>query len=155
MLATTMLWCVMPIELKPDDQVIAQRLATIESSFEALNARIARLAIALGVSLETDDAITTLMSEHPLQEVSPERRLSADRRGTSRSSSGPDRRLAHKREELRGLLVLRYGVETRYVSQHGVVVTRQILLESEAHLVRDGFKPGADGPHAGHLLDLP
>lgn len=140
----------MPIEPTPEDHAQAQRLEAIESSFEALNARIARLAIALGVSLETDQAITTLMSEHPLQSVEPDRRSS-----TSHTGPGPDRRLAHKREELRGLLVLRYGVEKRYVAQHGVVATRQILVEAEAHLVRDGFKPGADGPHAGHLLDQP
>jgi hypothetical protein len=145
----------MPTEPSPEDHALAQRFEAIESSFEALNARIARLAIALGVSLETDQAITKLMSEHPLEAVASERRLGADRRGASRTSQGPDRRLAHKREELRGLLVLRYGVETRYVAQHGVVATRQILVEAEAHLVRDGFKPGADGPHAGHLLDKP
>ncbi len=143
----------MSTEPGPEARALAHRMEAIESSFDALNARIARLAIALGVSLETDDAVTALMSEHPLQAVSPDRRLSSDRRSTSRSSPGPDRRLAHKREELRGLLVLRYGVETRYVNQHGVLATRQILVESEAHLVRDGFKPGADGPHAGHLLD--
>ena len=143
----------MPIEPTPQELAQAHRLEAIESSFEALNARIARLAIALGVSLETDQAITTLMSEHPLQAATPERRLVVDRRGASRTSPGPDRRLALKREELRGLLVLRYSVETSYVAQHGVVTTRQILVESEAHLVRDGFKPGADGPHAGRLLD--
>lgn len=145
----------MSTEPSPEESALAHRLEAIESSFDALNARIARLAIALGVSLETDAAITTLMHEHPLQALPNERRLSVDRRSPSRTSQGPDRRLAHKREELRGLLVLRYGVETRYVNQHGVVATRQILVESEAHLVRDGFKPGADGPHVGRLLDKP
>lgn len=143
----------MSTESKPEDHAAAQRLEAIESSFEALNARIARLAIALGVPLNSDQAITALMNEHPLTAAAPERRLGADRRGAPRTELGPERRLAHKREELRGLLVLRYGVETRYVTQHGVTTTRQILEESEAHLVRDGFKPGADGPHAGHLLD--
>ena len=148
-------WSVLSTDPPVEARVSTQRLEAIEASFDALNARIARLAIALGVSLETDDAITTLMSEHPLQAVADERRLSADRRSPSRTSPGPERRMAHKREELRGLLVLRYGLETSYVNQHGVLVARQILMESEAHLVRDGFKAGADGPHAGRLLDQP
>lgn len=143
----------MSIELKSEDQLAAQRLEAVESSFEALNARIARLAIALHVSLDSDQAISSLMSEHPLATVALKRRLLTERRGQPRTSPGPDRRLAHQREELRGLLVLRYGVETRYVAQHGVLTTRQILVESEAHMTRDGFKPGADGPHAAHLLD--
>ncbi len=136
-------------------QALTPSSESVEPSFDALNARIARLAMVLGVSLETDVAITTLMSEHPLQAVTSERRLSADRRSLPRASPGPDRRLARQREELRGLLVLRYGVEARYVNQRGMVAMRQILVESEAHLVRDGFKPGADGLHAGHLLDQP
>lgn len=90
-----------------------------------------------------------------MQTVPSDGRFSADRRSTSRSCPGPDRRVVYKREELRSLLGLRYGVETCYVNQHGVVVTRQIFVEPKAHLVRDGFKPGADGLHAGRLLDQP
>lgn len=132
-----------------------QRLESTETPFDALNARIARLAMVLGVSLETDIAITMLMSEHPLQAISNERRLNSSDLTRPHNRHGPDRRLAHKREELRGLLVLRYGAEARYVNQRGVIAMRQVLVESEANLVRDGFKPGADGLHAGHLLDQP
>jgi hypothetical protein len=56
-----------------------------------------------------------------------------------------DRRREHKREELRGLLVLRYHMETTSLNNNGYIVTRQMLILAEAHLVRRGFKPGADG----------
>jgi hypothetical protein len=136
----------MPTELRPEQAPLAQRLLDMESSIEALNVRIARLAIGLGVSLQNEGEIARVMSQqHPAAAVTTERRDSPERRGAARTGSGPDRRMAQKMEELRGLLVLRYGVEARYVDEVGVAATRQILTEAEAHLVRDGFKPGADG----------
>ncbi len=130
-----------PTHWEPQDQ----RLNSMESSIEALNARIARLAIGVGVSLEREDEVARLMNEkNPPSAITHERRRVLDLDGAS-EHKGADRRMSHKREELRGLLVLRYGVETRYVGEVGVVVTRQIMEEAEAQLVRDGFKPGADG----------
>lgn len=130
----------MPTEPAPEE-----RLQHMESSIEALNARIARLAIGLGVSLKSDADVAQVMKRHPVSPVLTERRLAPDTHPASRTGSDMDRRMAHQWEELRGLLVLRYSVETRYVEQVGVLTTRQILVEAEAHLVRDGFQLGADG----------
>jgi hypothetical protein len=142
----------MPTEPPSEADPQAQRLHSMESSLEALNARIARLAIGLGVSLKSDDDVASVMSRHQDATVSHERRVGLERRDAARTASSPDRRIAHLREELRGLLVLRYGVETRYVNEVGVTVTRQILVEAEAHLERAGFKPGADGVHLDRLF---
>ena len=109
------------------------RLHRMESSIEELSARIARLAIALGVSLNNDDEVARVMHRHPLPAEA------------HTQHDGAELHIAHKWEELRGLLVLRYSVETRYVEQIGVVATRQILIESEEHLVREGFHLGDDG----------
>jgi hypothetical protein len=134
----------------------------MESSFEDLNARIARLAIGLGISLDTDHEVSRALGFHLAPAEAQERRAptdrregnraNTDRRGPEHSSAGPELRIARKKEELRGLLVLRYSMETRYVAEVGVGATRQILLEAETHLMRDGFKPGADGVDLNHLL---
>ncbi len=124
----------------------------MESSIEALNARIARLAIGLGVSLKSDAEVARVMNQRPEAAVTNERRGIPERRDTLRTGGGTDRRVAHKREELRGLLVLRYDVETRYVDEVGVIATRRILVEAEAHMVRAGFRPGADGMDLERLL---
>jgi hypothetical protein len=137
----------------PEKSAQAQRLQHMESSIEALNARIARLAIGLGVSLKNNDDVMRVMSRRPAPTVSVERRVTPDSPPVSHAGSNTDRRMAQKWEELRGLLVLRYGVETSYVDQVGVVSTRQILIEAEAHLVRDGFQPGADGIDLKRLFD--
>ena len=124
----------------------------MESSIENLNARIARLAIGLGISLDREDEVARLMSQNqPASALTHERRNVLELSAVS-EHKGPDRRMAHKRQELRGLLVLRYGVETRYVDEVGVVATRQIMVEAEAQLVRDGFKPGADGINLDRLF---
>lgn len=112
----------------------------MESSIEELNARIARLAIALGVSLKNESELDQVLSQIQLQEESP-------------TLHTPDRRQACQLTELRGLLVLRYGVEQRFVSQVGVSMTRQILVEVEEHLERVGFEPGADGINLRRLFD--
>lgn len=111
----------------------AQRLHRMTSSIEAINARIVRLAIALDVSLQSNDEVVRVMSLPQASAVPRDSQISAESL------------MAHKREELRGLLVLRYGVESRYVEQVGVIATRQILIEAEEHLARKGFNPGDDG----------
>lgn len=136
-------WFVMPTEKQFEINPQALRLYQMEFAIESLNARIARLAIGLGVSLTTEGEVVRVMSRHQMGFESQERHIVAERRDAARTSS--DRRLAYKFEELRGLLVLRYGVETRYVDEVGIATTRQILVEAEAQLVREGFKPGADG----------
>jgi hypothetical protein len=61
--------------------------------------------------------------------------------------------LARQREELRGLRVLRYEVETGYVEH--VTATRQILVEAEQHLLLKGFHLGDDGTDPDFLFFKP
>ena len=130
----------MQTEQPPGNDPQAQRLHRMELSIEALNARIARLAIALDVSLKSDDEVERVMNRHLAPAAAHESHVAADHH------------MAYKWEELRGLLVLRYGVETRYVDQVGVIATRQILIEAEGHLMREGFNPGDDGIDLDRLL---
>ena len=119
----------------------AQQLQRMESFLEELNVRIARLSIALGISLKREDELERVVSE-----LQKQAELHA-------SQSTPDRRLIAQRIELRGLLVMRYGVEQRFVNQVGAAATRQILVEAEEHLVRVGFEPGADGIDLRRLFE--
>ena len=95
----------MPTEPLPAHDPESERLHRMELGLEELNARIARLAIALGVSLEREDQVAQVMhqADDPLP-VAVERRTGpAERRTTVRAGAGPDRRRAHKLTELRGL----------------------------------------------------
>jgi hypothetical protein len=119
----------------------ARQLQRMESFLEELNARIARLSIALGISLKREDELERVIGE--LQEQAE---LHA-------SHSTADSRLISQRIELRGLLVMRYGVEQRFVDQVGATATRHILVEAEEHLARVGFEPGADGIDLRRLFE--
>jgi hypothetical protein len=143
----------MVTEPQPAGDPINERMQELESSMEGLNARIARLAIGLGVSLQDEHELALVLSRAPIATLSVERRTTGERRQPERMASSSDRRTAHHWEELRGLLVLRYHTETRYVDEVGVVATRQILIKVEEHLERDGFSPGADGQHLKRLFD--
>lgn len=143
----------MPIDPPSDAEPQARRLQQMEASIEAINVRIARLAMALGVSLTSEHEVAQVMSRPAAVAVALERRGTPERRTGSRTEGGPERRIAHLREELRGLLVLRYSVERHYVDDAGVIVTQQIMLEAEAHLLRQGFKPGADGLDLDQLFN--
>lgn len=138
----------MPIDfnnalLAGDGDAQALCLQRMALSIEEINARIARLALALGVSLQTEGGLSQLL-HGPKPELEPHA-----------FQSTPERRVATKWLELRGLLVLRYGVEKRYVDEVGVSVTRQILVETEAHMLREGFQSGADGIDLNRLFDGP
>jgi hypothetical protein len=124
------------------------------SSLESLNTRIARLGIALGVQLDDRLVVEKLMEKSQVPQVAVERRVSRDAASAPRLASSGDRRVAHQREELRGLLVLRYHMETISLNDHGLVMTRQILEQAEEHLVRQGFKPGADGLGLDELFNV-
>lgn len=117
---------------------------------EELSSRIARLAIGLGVSLKTDAEVAHAMSHDGL--VALERRRAAERRDAPRTGNTAERRQSHLREELRGLLVMRYDIETHCVEAVGAFATRQILVETEAHLARDGFQPGTTGVDLDRLF---
>lgn len=112
-------------------------------SMEALNSRIARLASALHVSLDDPSDVSVLMSRVPMKAIVNERRkVNIDLAALNISA---DRRYAHQHEELRGLLVLRYHMETTCLKDNGLVVTCAAMAQAEEHLIRQGFKLGADG----------
>lgn len=115
------------------------------ASLEALNARIARLAIGLGIKLDEQAEVANLIAKPQVVQVTHERRVASPDGQTRHPGTSGDRRVAHQREELRGLLVLRYHLGTECIADHGLVMTRQIIEMAEEHLVRQGFKPGADG----------
>lgn len=123
----------MPIDFMSSEDLASGPLHRIEASFEALNARIARLAMALGVPLDEDQHIHAILQSRQPQH-----------------SSDPH----HRRQwtELRGLLVLRYGMEKNYAQQIGADTLKQILIDAEEHLALEGFKPGADGIHLQRLF---
>lgn len=148
-----MRWCAMSTDLTPEVDPQAERLHQMASSIEALNARIARLAIGLGVSLNDDEAVLRVLSRPRASGLAHERRAIPDFGEESRIGKDPAHRIAHKWDELQGLLVLRYGVETRYVEEVGVVATHQILVEAEEHLIRRGFNAGDDGINLDHLAN--
>jgi hypothetical protein len=102
-----------------------------EAAFENLSKGIARLAIALGLDLETDLGLRNA--------------LKPERYGD-----------AHKRqgyESLRGLLTLRYQMEKQLVEEMGTQAMHQIVVDVEAHMERIGFRHGVDGIHQEQLFD--
>lgn len=142
----------MPPNGATSDPELSDRLARMEQHLEEVNTRIARLAIALGISLD-DDAQAQLASQAPAPALAIPDRRGSDASAAGREHRGPDRRLHCKKEELRGLLVMRYGLQQRYVETVGVNATRQIMVTAEAHLERDGFRPGADGINVKRIFD--
>lgn len=129
------------------------QLHRMENSIGEINARIARLAIALGVSLQSDADVVSVINRPKVPSLANDRRVTQDRRANTRVSTTSERRVAYQWEELRGLLVLRYGLEESFVDQVGVMATEHILIEAEHNLERRGFKPGADGVDLNRLFD--
>lgn len=126
-------------------QIQDEYVQRLVASLESLSERIARLAIGLGVRLDDQHAVQKLMEQPQIPPIATERRAAlADGKMVFSAMSG-DRRAAHLREELRGLLVLRYHLETVILTDNGLPLTRQIIEQAEEHLVHKGFKPGADG----------
>lgn len=127
--------------IHPVDAHLTGYLQRMSESVELINARIARLATALDINLQNESELNDVLSQDD------ERRPPVERRkpGGERPAMSPERRKSHLRQELRALLVLRYGVATRYVAQVGVDATRHILVSAQDKLEREGFKPGAAG----------
>ena len=137
----------MPTDGPEVDGPVADQLRRMIALVRELSARIARLATSLGVDLENEAELERVLH------IDAGRAPSPDRRTATRNGMSPDRRKAHLREELRGLLVLRYGVARSYVDRVGVDATRHILVSAQEQLVREGFKPGADGANLKRLFD--
>lgn len=128
---------------------IADHLRRMGATVSELSARIARLAATLDIDLDNDAELDRVLHQETPQAPVP------DRRTTASSGMTPDRRKSHLREELRGLLVLRYSVASSYVERVGVDAARSILVYAQEQLVREGFKDGADGSHLKRLFDTP
>lgn len=116
-------------------QARANSLDRLDKSMTELNARIARLALALGVSLENEEEVRSILSHRP--DAHP-----------MHAEQGPRfQQMEHEHVliELRGLLIMRYGIERHAAEDQGVSVVRRVLEQAEAELSKHGFKPGADG----------
>ncbi|MDI1245864.1 MAG: hypothetical protein PSV24_10725 [Rhodoferax sp.] len=135
--------------MQNDDELIQRVTASIED----LNVRIARLASALHVPLDDQAALSLLMAWHSEPPLVNERRSTPTWRASVRA--GVERRQNHLREELRGLLVLRYHLETNSLNDNGLTVTHEAMVQAEEHLLRRGFKPGADGLHLDEFFNEP
>lgn len=143
----------MPTDGLGADDPVADQLRRMGASVRELSARIARLATRLGVNLENESELEQVLRIDAVRVPVPDRRITPDRRTAPRAAMGTDRRKSHMREELRGLLVLRYGVARSYIGRVGVDATRHILVSAQEQLVREGFRPGADGAHLRRLFD--
>ncbi len=143
----------MPQDASASDPELSDRLARMEHSLEEVNTRIARLAIALGISLDDESQVQLVKQSPSSPPIAQDRRSSSGNAAEGHIHRGPDRRMNCKREELRGLLVMRYGLQQRFVQEVGVHATRQIMVTAEEHLERDGFRPGADGINVKRIFD--
>ena len=140
----------MPTESERTEEALAAHLQRMSGSIEQLSARIARLASALDVDLQNESELDRVLNMDGGGAPAHERRAAAN---SALPAGSPERRKSHLREELRGLLVLRYGVTRRFVDRGGVDATRHILVNAQDQLEREGFKPGAAGADLRRLFD--
>lgn len=123
-----------PAGLSVGASVLPDQAQHLEQQFTSLNARIARLVMLLGARLESEADVQRLLG----------RRLPA----FADMQQGPapgQRRLLQEWEELRGLVAMRCGLVTHTLEHLGLELTRQLTDLAEQDLLRQGFKPGADG----------
>ncbi len=109
----------------------AQHLA---QQFASLNARIARLSLPLGAKLESEADVQHLLG----------RQLPVFNH-VHESGNSAERRLLQEWEELRGLVAMRCELVAHTLDHLGLDLTRQLTDLAEQDLLRQGFKPGADG----------
>jgi hypothetical protein len=120
------------MEVDEQDELAMRRhmLSRKGAALEGLNKRIARLAIALGMELDTDVGL-----REALEPVAPA--------------------LPHQHAfqgELRGLLTLRFHMEKQLVDEVGAEAMQRLVSEVELHMESIGFKHGADGIHENQLF---
>ena len=127
----------------PEAQLLRRKM----ESFGQLNARIARLAMGLGLSLAQEADLQRVLAFQKPSVLHERRGQQADRRGGQRGGSSSDRRASHRWEELRGLVVMRYELETRLVADMGAGATHELMHAASAQLTREGFVDGADGAY--------
>lgn len=106
----------------------------LEQQFASLNARIARLSLLLGARLDSEADIQHLLGRQLPVFIQ-----------AHQSDNSAQRRLLQEWEELRGLVAMRCELVARTLEQFGLDLTRQLTDLAEQDLLRQGFKPGADG----------
>lgn len=106
-------------------------------AYADLNARIARLALLLGAPLANEHDIQMIVQR---QAPNFKGHVSGDP-----AHPGATGRRAQQWDELRGLLVLRCNMMAGMLNDLGLELTEQVVWQAEEHLVRVGFKRGADG----------
>ena len=138
----------MPIELEgahdtsaSERAAVQDHLRRIEQAVEQLNS-IVRLAIALGIDLSDKHSLEQVLKE-------PAAGIALESRSGDHLHNSQQRRIAMETAELRGLLVLRYGIEQRLSQEMGYSGLQEILQHVEKHMESEGFARGADG------LDVP
>ncbi len=106
----------------------------LEQRFASLNARIARLCLLLGARLENEADVQRLLGRQlpAFDDVEPAR-------------GSAQHRLRREWEELRGLVAMRCELVAHTLEHLGLDLTRQLTDLAEQDLLRQGFKPGADG----------
>ena len=112
----------------------AEHLRRMVALLDSLGARIARLAQALDMPLDNPGDVERALLH-------------------GEESAPPHDRHASMREELRGLLVLRYNVIKRYADEVGAQAARDILVCAQEQLLREGFRPQAPGMDLRSLFD--
>jgi spore coat polysaccharide biosynthesis predicted glycosyltransferase SpsG len=111
-------------------------LERMEEVIEELDKRIARMAIGLGVDLSHEENILTIIHQR---------------------HEHFDSNHSHEKThiyELRGLIVLRYGIEKQYIELIGPKATKQLLLIAEEHLLQMGFNHAVDGVNLDFLKEI-
>jgi len=127
----------MPTEQSPQRQFLERQLRHFVRQFEGMGARITLLAQALDIPLGTASELSAV--------------LQCDGLAAQRQAG----REARMREELRGLLVLRYRVFRRLANDPdvGPQAARDILLYAHDRLLCKGFPREAPGMNLRALFD--
>lgn len=116
-----------------------ESLPRLEQEFLALNQRIARLAMHLGFELSDERSIEEAIhavSQHILD-------------GRAQAHT------LHLWQEFRGLLVLRYQLESQSVETVGVSHLQAVMKDTEERLERHHITPDQDGAHLDELFGHP
>lgn len=121
-----------------EKEALQRQLGRLLGNFESMNARIALLAKGLDVSLETAAQVQAVLqcdSDCAAPQGNP--------------------RLARMREELRGLLVMRYELVTRMAKSDwvGAQAARDILLSANDRLLAKGFDASDPGMNLRPFFD--
>lgn len=123
----------MQTEPANEHEATAERLRRLIDELSGLGARIALLARQLRLPLQTRAEVEQALAGGEHEQVHG--------------------REACMREELRGLLVLRYELVTRISDEVGAQAARDILLGAQDRLLREGFGPHAPGMDLHSLFD--